>query len=57
MEEIFELLIRVILEFFGQIIGEIILGIPEIIDGIAQKLNLPIVLSSSVEIIELNLFD
>lgn len=57
MEDIFELLIRLALEMLGEIFKEIIIGIQEILGGVAEKINLSISFTSSVEIIELKLFD
>lgn len=61
MEGIFEALAQfffeLLLEIFAEIIGGIIEEIPEILDVLAEKIDLPIRFSNSSEIIKLNLFD
>ena len=61
MEGIFEallnLIFEVVLEVLSDTIGEIVKGIPEILDDVAEKIGLPVSFSNSSEITRLNLFD
>ncbi len=57
MEYIFEALLCFVFEMFGEIVKEIIIGLPQILDAVAEKINFPIKFSGSSVITELKLFD